>query len=296
MSSRGKNMTDCLLDTIERDDRVLFYPSACGYSHEFQKVPHDVVILNSNSFRTMKRRGKVCCLNYDNNALLGLLNAKRIQLSAILIIRDGCEEGGNYECAAKEGFFGRLLPVVADTFDYHRDHGPFPLDVPAQFEEYKTPDYLEAFIRKSAPLGEIRSFRVTASPNIERDLILGRVRVVVIRDSIWRDYDQSNLIVVKRLGSARWAIPNYLAGLSPNADSSAKVEFVSSSRTKSIQAFLQLAEERKSSRLSLIPIAGGRYEAIGREIEGWAGDYPEEIFLYHLNRDDFQYFKSLQTD
>ena len=33
-------MTDSILDTIERNARVLFYPSSCGYSAEFQMEPN----------------------------------------------------------------------------------------------------------------------------------------------------------------------------------------------------------------------------------------------------------------
>jgi hypothetical protein len=142
-------MTNYVLDAIDRTARVIFYPSSCGYSHEFQAVPYDAVILNSNANRRRERIGKVYCLNYDNNELLGLFLAKGIRLSAIVIIRDGCVEGGNYECATGDGFFGRLMPVVADQLDYFRDHEPRPIDVPARFVEFEAPDYLEPFTKNS---------------------------------------------------------------------------------------------------------------------------------------------------
>jgi hypothetical protein len=83
-------MTASLLESIGRDAKVLFYPSSCGYSDEFQNVPYDAVILNSRSIRASERKGKVYCLNRDNNELLGLLHAKGIRLSGMLVIRDGC--------------------------------------------------------------------------------------------------------------------------------------------------------------------------------------------------------------
>lgn len=289
-------MVERILDSIDRRAKVLFYPSSCCYSDQFQDAPYDVVILNSKSIRSAERIGKVYCLNVDNNELLGLFHVKGIPLSAALIIRDGCVEGGNYECAAGEGFFGRLLPVAADTFDFFRDHGPSPLDVPARFEEFETPAYLEPFVRRSDPLGPLKSFHVTAFSKSERDFLLGRIRVVVVWDSIWRGYDQSDLVVVKKRGSTRRAIPNYLRGLLPNADLAQKFEFVTTSRLTSIQHLLQKAEDRKLSRLSLIPLGDGRYKTLADEIQRWHGNYPQEIYLYHLNRGDYQYFKRLRTD
>jgi hypothetical protein len=187
------------------------------------------------------------------------------------------------------------MPVVADTFELFRDHGPRRLDVPAHFQEFETPPYLKPFIEKSDPLGPIKSFHVKPFSRIERDILLGRIRVAVVWDSIWRGLDQSDLVVVKRIGSTRRAIPNYLRGLLPNADLTERFEFVTTSRVTSIQHLLQKAEDRKLSRLALIPLGGGRYRRTADEIQCWSGDYPEEVCLYHLNRNDFEYFKALQT-
>jgi hypothetical protein len=131
---------------------------------------------------------------------------------------------------------------------------------------------------------------------IERDFLLGRIRVAVVWDSIWRGYEPSDLVVVKRIGRPASAVPNYLKGLLPNADLAEKFEFVTTSRMTSIQLLLERAADTKLSRLSLTPVGGGRYRQIADEIRRWSGDYPKEVFLYHLNRNDFEYFKALQAD
>lgn len=286
-------MKDHILDTIDRNAKVVFYPSSCRYSDEFQDAPYDVIILNSNSIRRRERRGKVYCLNYDNNEILGLFLAKGIRLSAIVIICDGCVEGGNYECCARDGFFGRLMPVVTDQFDYFCDHKQLPFDVPARFDEFETPSYMDPFIRNSDTLNDVRSFHVTTFSVVDRDFVLGRIRVRIIWDSIWRYYDQSSLVVVKKIESSKFAIPKYLAGLLPGKDLAERFEFVTQSSKTSIEHMLQKADDMKLPRLSLIPIAGGSYRRIAKEIQLWNRDYPKEIFFYHLNANDFQYLKSL---
>lgn len=284
-------MSTHILDSIDRNSKVIFYPSSCDYSDEFQDTPYDVVILNSRSIRQQQRIKKVYCLNYDNNELLGLFLAKGITISSLIIIRDGCVEGGNYECIAKDGFFGRLMPVMAEKLDYFCDHASFSNDVPAHFDMFQRPAYLEPFIKFSDPLQDVKSFHITSTRVDETNLILGRIRLRIVRDSIWRGFDQSDLMVVKTSGSSKWAIPNYLKGLLPEKDLSKRFEFVTTSRMTSIEHLLERAAANRLHRLSIMPI-GGRYRKIRNEIESWSEDYPHEISFYHLNANDFQDLKS----
>src|SRR6266850_5751974 len=135
-----------MLDTIDRSGKVVFYPSSCRYSDDFQALPYDAVVLNSKGIRRPGKYGKVYCLNLDNNEALGLFAAKGIRLSAMVIIRDGCSEGGNYECIASASFFGRLMPVMQDDFSYFTDHGPIPRHTPVRFSEVAAPTYLKTLV------------------------------------------------------------------------------------------------------------------------------------------------------
>src|SRR6266850_2256527 len=145
-----------MLDTIDRSGKVVFYPSSCRYSDDFQALPYDAVVLNSKGIRRPGKYGKVYCLNLDNNEALGLFAAKGIRLSAIVIIRDGCAEGGNYECVTSESFFGRLMPVMVNEFDYFTDHGRVPRRTGVHFSEVALPIYLKAFVTHSDPIGLMR--------------------------------------------------------------------------------------------------------------------------------------------
>jgi len=291
-------MTEHILDTIEQGARVVLYPSSCGYHAEFQDAPFDVVILNSHRFRRSRRRGKVYCLGYDNNELLGLLLARGIKLSAIIIIRDGCAEGGNYECVVKEGFFGRLMPIMAEGFKYICDHNHenIPFDAPAHFDPIAVPDYVEPFVQFSEPIDAIQAFQVTLFPTVERDFVLGKIRVRVIRDSIWRNYQTSGLtVIIKRDESAEIAVPNYLGGLLPNVNVEERFKFVQSYfKMGTLEPLLHRANQQKLKVLSLMPTEWGKYEKLADEILRWKKEYPQEVCFYHLHSDDYQYLKSLQ--
>lgn len=62
----------------------------------------------------------------------------------------------------------------------------------------------------------------------------------------------------------------------------------------SIEPWLRRADELGLPRVLFTPMGGNRYKKIIREIEGWSRDYPKEISFYHLNRNDYQEFKSLR--
>ena len=245
-----------ILDTINKSARVIFYPSSCQYSEDFQTLPYDAVNLNSNGNRQPGKYGKVYCLNLDNNKLLGLFAARDIRLSAMVIIRDGCVEGGNYECVASDSFFGRLMPVMREEFNYFTDHNRFPRRTPASFCEVESPIYLKPFVTNSCPLDRMRSFRVTARPLVECDFVLGRIRVTVVRDTIWGAVEQSDYMVIN-IDSRRMAVPYFVKGrLGEEVDTDTRLHFVSrSTPVTSIQDYLRLADKRKLARLSFMPIA-----------------------------------------
>jgi hypothetical protein len=215
---------------------------------------------------------------------------------------------------------------MADQFDYFCDHGEIPLDVPAQFTEFETPDYIMPFKRHSFPLGRIRSFHVTINSVVDKDFRLGRVRVKIIRDSIWKGLDQSEMVVIKAGGwSARIAVGKYLegldpdreatgkyeidakhrmtfiekllqGGLDPDREATGKYEIVTKSRMRSIEKLLQKANSNKTKRLSLMPIADGLYRKIADEIGKWGQDFPKEVFFYHLNESDYLDLRSMQGE
>lgn len=288
-------MTSDILDSIDKNARIIFYPSSCQYSDEFQQVPYDVVILNAYLIGPPRRVGKVYYLNLDNNELLGLLAAKGLRISALVIIRDGCSEGGNYECIARDSFFGRLIPIMADQFDYFSDHGWRRRNVPAQFAEFETPPYLDPFINNSQPLGSVRAYHVTTFSTVESDFILGRIRMRIIRDSIWRGRSLSDLTVVRTKQNQRFAIQNYLKGRFGNYNLIGTFEFATGEPMTSIEHILQKADDLKLPRISLMPIANGAYANIADEVQQWKKDYPVEIDFYHLNAGDFRYFRSRQA-
>ena len=58
----------------------------------------------------------------DNNDVLRRIVRAGHQLGLFVGIRDGCSEGGNYECVHNNPFLSRVLEASADEFSYFSDH------------------------------------------------------------------------------------------------------------------------------------------------------------------------------
>lgn len=58
----------------------------------------------------------------DNNEVLQRIVQSGYRLSAFVGIRDGCAEGGNYECVNEMPFLGKVLSASMDGMDYFTDH------------------------------------------------------------------------------------------------------------------------------------------------------------------------------
>jgi len=174
-----------LLQTVDRAGTVLFYPSSCFYHEKFQSLPFDNVILNSNSFSHSKKVGKVICTKVDNNALLGLFKRLNITVTDLVIMRDGCIEGGNYECCASNTFLGKVVGIQDSAFNVYYCHcssGNFNL--PAQIETIEVPEYLQLLRSFSNPMNQQQGFKISPKKFEKREFQLGHIKVGLIRESI----------------------------------------------------------------------------------------------------------------
>lgn len=283
------------------DQKTILYPSSCKYFPEFQTLPFDNVILNSKGLRKSFKDGKVICLCLDNNQLLAYLKVLNISLDTIVIIRDGCCEGGNYECVAQMNFFGRLMPLIKNQIEFFNDHSRFrdknfcSLVEEKQIDEI--PEYLNLFIKRSDPLHlPLQGRRLQRNAAILKSKMLGKITVNLCHDSVWNqseDFDKIYFIHRKwasqglreylRLPRFSRGSKNYQrSALFPNC---AVYENVSEN---TILPYLLDANDNCHKKIAFIPFAKGKYEQIISEIMNWDLDYPKEITFFHLQVGDYK--------
>ena len=100
----------------------------------------------------------------DNNEVLQLLEACNIKLSLFVGVRDGCEEGGNYQCTNAIPFLEQVIALACDDgMDVYVDHSRF-------LEEYPNFIFGDRLIQwqgitskefNDHPIGEIKHYIVS---------------------------------------------------------------------------------------------------------------------------------------
>lgn len=295
-----------LKNEIRQSSNVLFYPSSCRYHESFQNIPVDAVLLCSNAHPETKRIGKVYCFNFDNNVLLRLLAENNIEIDHLVLIRDGCSEGGNYECTNTPTFFGRLIPVLRNEFSVVADHGTRSsfFDIPVKSEQADIPEFLKIIIRRSDPIYECNFWNVQKF-SIRKNIQFDRTIFYLVWDSILNHLQDLDLVII--YSSRPRGFINYF-GLTQvdrnyikiNCNQFTPVNIIgrniclmlTTDRIKSIKGLLNYSLIKKLNRIGFTPFSGGRqkntfYKRILSELSDWSKDCPSEITFFHLNSRDY---------
>lgn len=66
----------------------------------------------------------------DNNAVLSLMLKAGCRINCFVGLRDGCAEGGNYECVHEPPFLHKVLSLAGNPLRYLTDHSILLVDTP----------------------------------------------------------------------------------------------------------------------------------------------------------------------
>jgi hypothetical protein len=288
------------------DSKILLYQSSCSYHDIFQKIPFDTVILSSNDFSSSEKIGKVYCVKSDNNFLLATLREHGIRISSTVCIRDGCQEGGNYECTNTASYFGRLLPLLDDNSHVLTDHGTDNgfFDAPVIADNIAIPQFYKSLIRRSDPINNPILWYVEKQRKNLHEINFGNIKLRVIHESIFGYLEKLDLIVLfskKPTGffnyfgaDLRWAPTFDEYFLYYHGDRPQYVLF-SRKYITCLYRILRFANDNRITRIGFIPFGNGKYESVFHQLREHRLDYPKEISLFHLNKDDFGFFYSLES-
>ncbi len=276
-----------LLQNIDRTGTVFFYPSSCSYQEEFQALPFDNVILNSRSFRENCKIGKVFCTNIDNNALLGVFKKLDINITDIVIIRDGCMEGGNYECCSRSNFLGKAIGIQKSSFNVYSCHGFSRVpDIPANIESAGVPEFVSMLRFFSDPLGDQRGFKISPRTYDKKEFKLGQIKVGIRRESITASLADYDLVLLRDSFPLINSFQSFVKGegLHPKE----KFFVIKSQSDASFKEFLERAKNSKWQKVAALPFGKGRYQNVLSEIEEHSSSSLQEIDFYHLHKSDYR--------
>jgi hypothetical protein len=293
---------------IQKDSSILLYQSSCKYHDSFQSIQSDIILLSSNEFPTNTKIGKVYCIKCDNNLLLKILFENNIKIETAVFIRDGCVEGGNYECTNRATYFGRLLPILREKCFVLTDHGTNDgfFDVPVEAIHRDRPKSYRFLVGHSDPISRPTFWEVKRCGKRPRTLDFGNIRLQLVHDSIFNYIETLDLAVffshkpsgfghyfeLDMSNDAFWR--EEIRGSSP-ADVFAEYQFkgepryiqISRNRSQTLERALNFAFDHKLERIGLIPFGWGRYERTYSELQRYSRKYPRDVVLFHLNKSDY---------
>ncbi len=315
MESGLCEIMDELKSKIGPESSVWLYHSSCEYHQDFQSIQADALILCSNEFRQNQRIGKVYCIKCDNNLLLKILLEMDIKIESAIFIRDGCVEGGNYECSNTATYFARLAPILREKSFILTDHGTSEgfFDVPVKAVKRKVPRPYWLLVKHSSPLSRPVLWEVDKCHIPPTSLVIGNIRLQLVHDSIFNFLETLDLAVFfshKPRGfgfyfeldtrheifgwyedSHHWKNDFFGQYKIKNLD---RYIQISRDRNHTFERALEFAFEHKLERIGFIPFGWGRYQKTYEALQSYGRDYPEKILLFHLNKGDYSYFYSLQ--
>ena len=304
------------LDSIDQNGTTVLYPSSCDYHRDFQHIEFDNIILCSNGLPESSKIGKVLSLKMDNNQLLGALRRRNIKLNAVVILCDGCSEGGNYECCTETPFIKKLIPLMSDDFSFYSDHGKFHKadfinsENHVLIESIDVPLFVKIFSRRSS--GNIRNIlgwkmkaitkssiaipkTVSNCANIEINEYNGDIYNAnfSIGELFVENTNKTNSGYSYYLYSQYEAIRHYLQGILPS-DVEKEIRIRKSifsdkkdNRLKSFKFLLKKANDEKIETVTYISYLAEGHREIYEYLESWSGEYPKILNLFSLKYKDF---------
>ncbi len=251
----------------------------------------DSVLLVSNGFSRSQREGKAICLKEDNNFVIGHLLGRGIDVNALCVIRDGCGEGGNYECVLGPSSIGRMLPILPVGATISKDHGFLSKKLPWSFTEISVPEFQKQFAKHSDPISESVTFQLGEREQNERCFRMGCIDIIINHQSIWENARSHDLLFIAPRSFDNRGYHQFIDGLASTGIDRSKFILHSTRPVLSIAALLAQAEERECKRICIGPIANGNYGQIIEEIASHRGRYLQEVKFCHLVARDFASLK-----
>lgn len=266
---------------------VLLYPSSCSYQEEFQSLPFDNVILNSMSFSRSRKRGKVICTNIDNNCLLGIFKKLRMEITDIVIIRDGCMEGGNYECCASNTFLGKIVGIQTSSFNaYYCHYISRNFNLPAEIQRAEVPEYVSILRTFSDPLGEQEGIEIVPRTFERRKFKLGQIDINLLRESLSANLENYDIVLLPRKYPLQESFKNFAQG--QGLDYQNLFYGLNINSDESFADFLEAAKRKKWKRVAILPFENRKYRSVMSLIKNHEGSELREIDFYHLHNSDYR--------
>ena len=308
--------------------KTLVYFASGFYGPEYQELDYDRIILVDNCFKNKRwypesifTKGKVTCLGMDCLESIPYLKNENVTIDCFVCINEGLREGGGRYPINSDFFLGYVMPLLRDTYihimnpGYYRVYGPgglhVTMDLPYEMTEISEneKDYINPFtfshwnFRNRLP----KVFRMTRISNTQSYAFNDRLKFSIHHDSIWNHYDTLDLLAISITdqGQADYFLPfpktlairnDCIDSRSWNYSPRSRRSYLSSDSLPTIHSVFEYCTRDRIEKVGITPWALGDYHSFIEQLVRFKEDYPKEIHLFHLNKDDYKQIKEYAAE
>ena len=275
--------------------KTLVYFASGHHRREYQKLNFDRVILIDDCFKNKRRYsksiftfGKVTCIGMDCLESIEYLKKENIKIDCFVSLNEGLYEGGGSYALNSDFFLGYAMPILRDNYihimnrDYYHNMYNVSMDLPFYMEEIfeNEEGFISPFMfsKNNYHKEKAKVFQMTRVCTKQQISINPKIKLSINNDSIWNHYDSLDLVAISftQQGQGRFF------------DILPKTKDL---RHTSIEEIFSYCKLNNIEKIGFTPWRHEHYGSFINRLKDFKDDYPKEIILFHLNKDDYKSIK-----
>ncbi len=301
--------------------KTLVYFASGLYKEEYQNLDFDNIFLVDNYFKNSKifpnnifTIGKVHCIGMDCLDAINYLKDLDIKIDYLVQLNEGLQEGGGCYPLNSDFFIGYLMPLLKDNYIHiysknYRENGYYPkMNIPFDMREMDENE--EGYIKPQTfthYTKYAKVFQMKRIFNSKTLLFNPNVKVSIHHDSIWNWHNELNLLAISisqpwdrcrrertneyEIREGKKADPYSLHNVFPGFGFFDQTPKTFSIKLNTIDMLFDYCGYLCIEKVGIIPWANGNYRPFIEFLKNFNSDYPKEIHLFHLNKNDFKLIK-----
>ncbi|MBN2863714.1 MAG: hypothetical protein JXN62_11155 [Bacteroidales bacterium] len=275
---------------------TLVYFASGPLRKEYYDLNFDKIYLIDNCFKNRRHyaknifsEGKITCVGMDCLDSIAFLKEDKVKIDYFVSLNEGLFEGGGRYAINSDMFLGFAMPLFRDRYihimnkNYYHNLYHVTMDLPYDIEEINVYDskYLSPFIfsKDDYHEGNAKVFQMCRLEIKKTEININpHIKLQIIHDSIWNYYQDLESIVISFSDQ----------GQKDFFDRMPKVLNLNRINLDEIFAY---SEKNRIRKLGFTPFGRGYYKFFLKKLKELKNNYPKEIFMYHLNKNDYREIK-----
>jgi len=275
--------------------KTLAYFASGDVRKEYNNLDFDKIYLIDKCFNKgtngrIISKGKITCIGMDCLESIKFLAKENVKIDYFVSLNEGLWEGGGSYAINSDIFLGYAMTLLNNCYihimnmsyygtrEYH-----VSMDIPYDMIEIKEDDdrYLNPSIFSDYDFAvngaKVLQMSKLISKNHEISINQNTI-IKIIHDSIWNYYEYLETIAIS-------------FSQQDQLDFFDKIPKVLNLNKMQTDDVFNYCESHKIEKIGFTPWGKGNYKNFINKLKERESDYPREISLFHLNKNDYQEFK-----